>query len=242
MGGAMSLKEQLIDLVEYMQIQMAAFPDHLTQNQLRIQGIVDAWSPKDNLFHCLYWAGQELDIAETLEKGEDWEDPENNDFEAINQEMFFIYQNKSWEDGKELSKKTYRGMVDYLERIDEDALNVIRKGRENPIWREILSLFVTHPMIHLWEQLVLSGKLDKVAEIFGDDYHKMLLNLDDSESYRGGVFYNQACLLALTGELNDAIKVLGKALKMTPALVEWSQKDTDLDALRDLPAFKALYS
>ena len=72
-------------------------------------------------------------------------------------------------------------------------------------------------MIHLWEQLTLAGKVDTVAEIFGDEYHSMLLELDDSETYLGGVYYNQACLYTLTGKLEKAIQVLGKALKMTPA-------------------------
>ncbi len=140
-----------------------------------------------------------------------------------------------------MAKMKYKGMLDYLNRISDDSLQVVRKDKENPVWREILSLYITHPMIHLWEQLTAGGKVDTVAEIFGDEYHNMLLALDDAETYRGGVFYNQACLLTLTGELDEAVIVLDKALKMTPALIEWSKQDSDLDALRELPDFKALY-
>src|SRR5215471_12146480 len=33
----------------------------------------------------------------------------------------------------------------------------------------------------------------------------------------------------------------GEALPLIPSLVEWSKQDTDLDSLRDIPAFQALY-
>ena len=69
----------------------------------------------------------------------------------------------------------------------------------------------------------------------------MLLELDDADNYRGGLFYNQACLLALSGEPHKAVQVLGKALELTPALIDWSKEDSDLDAIRDLPEFKALF-
>jgi len=237
----MALKDQLIELVEYMQIQMIGFPNFLTKEQLEATGKVDSWSAKDNLFHCLFWAGNQLEILETLEKGEKWQDPENNDFEVINKDMFPQFESKSWEDGREMTEEKYQGVRNYLGRIDNDALQVIREERENPIWREILGMYVTHPMIHLWEQLTEAGKVDTVADIFGDKYHEMLLGLDDSDQFRGGVFYNQACLLALTDKLNEAATVLGKALKLTPALIDWSKEDSDLDALRELPEFKALY-
>ena len=238
----MPLKAQLIQLVEYMQEQMVSFPDLLTPEQVEASGKVDDWSAKDNLFHCLFWAGNQLEILETLEKGADWDDSGDNDFEAINREKFVEFENRSWGDGRSLAKEKYQGMLAYLHRIEDDVLQQIRKDRENPVWREILSLYITHPMIHLWEQLTAAGKVETVAEIFGDEYHNMLLALDDGESYQGGVFYNQACLLALTGELEEAVKVLEKALKMTPALIEWSQEDSDLEALRELPKYLALYT
>ena len=133
----MSLKDQLTKLVGYMQIQMVGYPDFLTREQLEASGKVDAWSAKDNLFHCLFWAGNQLEILETLEKGEAWEDPENNDYEAVNKEKFLQYETKSWEDGREMVKEKYKGMMDYLDRITDDSLQIVRKERENPIWREM---------------------------------------------------------------------------------------------------------
>ncbi len=140
-----------------------------------------------------------------------------------------------------MADDTYQGILDYLDGVDDDQLLSIREGREQPIWRDIIGSYVTHPMIHLWEQLIAAERVDKIVEIFGDEYQNMLLELDDADNYRGGLFYNQACLLALSGEPHKAVQVLGKALELTPALIDWSKEDSDLDAIRGLPEFKALF-
>lgn len=50
------------------------------------------------------------------------------------------------------------------------------------------------------------------------------------------------------GEILDAlrqaraIEELRKSLQLSPQLVEWSKQDTDLDSLRDDPAYQALYA
>ena len=52
--------------------------------------------------------------------------------------------------------------------------------------------------------------------------------------------YNLACCEALAGRSEDAIGHLRTALERHPPLRELAQQDTDLDALRDEPAFKRL--
>jgi mannose-6-phosphate isomerase-like protein (cupin superfamily) len=52
--------------------------------------------------------------------------------------------------------------------------------------------------------------------------------------------YNLACCEALAGRKDDAIEHLRVALEGRPGLRELATKDTDLDALRDEPAFREL--
>lgn len=236
----MSLTSKLVTLVRYMQKQMIGYPNFLTPEQLEESGVEDAWAAKDNLFHSLYWSNKQLEKIESFESGQG-EKENDEDFEVVNKKIFHVYKDRSWEDARSLAEETYREILDYLDGVDDERLLSIREGQEQPIWRDIVGSYITHPMIHLWEQLTAAGKVDKIVEIFGDEYHNMLLELDDSDNYRGGLFYNQACLLALSGELEEAVQVLGKALKKTPALIDWSKKDSDLDALRELPEFKDLY-
>ena len=72
----MSLKDQLIKLVGYLQTQIVGYPDFLTQEQLEASGKVDGWSAKDNLFHCLFWAGNQLEILKLLKKVKSGKTPE----------------------------------------------------------------------------------------------------------------------------------------------------------------------
>jgi hypothetical protein len=52
--------------------------------------------------------------------------------------------------------------------------------------------------------------------------------------------YNLACCEALTGRTEDAIGHLQVAFERRPSLRELAKEDTDLDPLRDEPAFNDL--
>jgi len=52
--------------------------------------------------------------------------------------------------------------------------------------------------------------------------------------------YNLACHYALAGEKDKAITTLGQAFHLNPGLIEWSTHDSDLDSVRNEPAFQSL--
>jgi hypothetical protein len=54
------------------------------------------------------------------------------------------------------------------------------------------------------------------------------------------LLYNLACCESLAGRSAEAIEHLGPALEQSERLRELAQEDSDLDALRDEPAFQAL--
>jgi hypothetical protein len=54
--------------------------------------------------------------------------------------------------------------------------------------------------------------------------------------------YNLACCEALTGRKEDAINHLRDAIERRPSLRDVAKEDTDLDPLRDEPAFRELVS
>ena len=65
-----------------------------------------------------------------------------------------------------------------------------------------------------------------------------LLALSD---WRNVARYNLACFYALTGQKDKALVELRESLQINLDLIEWSKHDSDLDSLRDDPAFRALY-
>ena len=52
--------------------------------------------------------------------------------------------------------------------------------------------------------------------------------------------YNLACCEAMAGHKEDAIGHLRVAFERRPSLREFAKEDTDLDPLRDEPAFREL--
>lgn len=54
------------------------------------------------------------------------------------------------------------------------------------------------------------------------------------------LFYNLACLESLTGNGTDAIEHLKKAIDLSEQFREYARQDSDLDAVRDDPAFAQL--
>jgi len=69
------------------------------------------------------------------------------------------------------------------------------------------------------------------------DWVARALVLDPEDS---GVLYNSACVYSLGGRIDDAIRLLDKAIDNGFGHREWLENDSDLDALRGEPRFETL--
>jgi tetratricopeptide (TPR) repeat protein len=58
----------------------------------------------------------------------------------------------------------------------------------------------------------------------------------------GLLFYNLACCESLTGQKDEAIAHLARAFELSDQMREFAKGDSDLDVLRDEPAFRELMS
>ena len=56
----------------------------------------------------------------------------------------------------------------------------------------------------------------------------------------GGLYYNVACCEALAGQSAEAIAHLRRAIELADVTREYAAQDSDLDSIRDDPAFAAL--
>jgi adenylate cyclase len=69
------------------------------------------------------------------------------------------------------------------------------------------------------------------------DWARRALAIDPEDC---GILYNIACVYSLLGQEEEAIDCLDKAMSHAAWYKSWAQHDTDLDALRDHPRFKAV--
>jgi quercetin dioxygenase-like cupin family protein len=56
----------------------------------------------------------------------------------------------------------------------------------------------------------------------------------------GELFYNTACAESMSGRIDDALAHLRRAVELRPSLIDLARDDSDLDPLREQPAFKEL--
>jgi tetratricopeptide (TPR) repeat protein len=77
-----------------------------------------------------------------------------------------------------------------------------------------------------------AGKYDEAADVLRDI-------LRDAPPVPT-LYYNAACIESLAGRKEDALAHLRKAVELSERTKEFAQGDSDLDAIRDEPAFAAI--
>lgn len=240
----MSLKTKLRDLLHHIRDIQLNFHTHLSESERTRVGTLEDWSAKDNLFHNMFWANYHLKRLETFERDGVWPEREDGgDFDKTNAAIFATYQHQSWDEAHAAIRDQYAHTDAYLARTSDDELlaEVEFEGQPRAKWRIVAGDSVMHPMSHLWEYLHQHGQHDLLDDLFGESFTARLLALSDDDQWQGTTLYNLACIYALSGNTDRAISQLGQALKLNPGLVEWSKQDSDLESLRDEPAFQALY-
>ena len=108
------------------------------------------------------------------------------------------------------------------------------------LWRSICSWVYMHPCMHFTGVSIKRGDLASakaLQEALVSDISKL-----DNGSGRGAAIYSMACAFALAGQPDDAISLLAESLKLDSTLTDLSKRDSDLDSLREMPAYKALYA
>ncbi len=127
------------------------------------------------------------------------------------------------------SKSLYHhhlGLVYACEGRDEDAIGAFQR---------VIEIDPDYSLAHA----TLGGYYRKLGleELAQKHIGKAMKNIFDSENE-----YNRACLEAICGNADQAIELLGVALKNKQTYVDWILRDPDLDFIRQDPRFKQLIS
>ncbi len=98
-----------------------------------------------------------------------------------------------------------------------------------------------HAQEHLAQYVSDRGDLDAATQI-----HETFVRETTSSSLptiaHAYAVYNLACFNATTGRKEQALTNLAEALRLRPALAEWSQQDPDFAILRNEPGYQQLYT
>jgi tetratricopeptide (TPR) repeat protein len=238
----MDVRPKLIELLERTQDEEEAFVAQLTAQERERVGKVDDWSAKDLIAHLAGWKLRMADRLAALGRGETA--AQTDEIDAENALIWSEYSDRSWEEVVQASSLGHRRLIDDLQAMLVDDLHDadrFESQKGQPLWRSVAGNGCTHPMMHLAEAHVRRGQAARATAMM-ESLSEGLAQLDESPRWVGVVRYNLACYLALAGEKNRAIEILGDALRLHPGLIEWSRQDTDLASLHGLPGYERLYA
>jgi len=217
------------------------FMDDLSAEERNTDGSFETWAAKDVLAHVAHWKKYH---AENLLGALEGKTPTQiEDGEQANEQVYAQYREQPWAEIEALVAASCERMKDALKALGNDGLervDLLPWQNERPLWRFVVGNIFTHPVIHLADWHIKKGEAARAAEMY-QEMTGLLSDLDESPDWQGTIRYNNACSFSLLGEKDKAIRLLGEALEMNPALKEWSQQDSDLEPLREEAGYLALY-
>lgn len=214
----------------------------LSDEQKNAIGKVDDWSSKDHIIHVTYWREIYVQRLQAAITGGELPPPQP-DFLKTNDAVFEQHKDDSWEAVMKQAARVQADLIQAVEAIDERKLadpDKFEWTNGRPLWQYIAFGEGYHPYAHLCDILLLTKDFSE-AEKIQRDLFDALNALDDSEAWQGNQRYNLACFYALHERPDRAIELLAESFEKNPDLIDWSKQDSDLDSLRGLPEFQALY-
>ena len=237
----MDLKPTLTRLFDQVAHAEQEYIDSLTPAERQANGTLQAWAPKETLAHMAVWQER---IARNLTAG-------LHGGELVHYENYLEVNDQDCLNNSQLSfdecltkaiadRAMVRQLFDSLSESELLRVDVIPWQEGRPVWKVLVGNIVDHPVSHLCMLYNARGDHEKALRLQEQTSHA-LATLDPDPVWQGTVRYNLACVYALSGLKDQAIQAVKESFPLNPYLVEWSKKDSDLDSIRQEPAFLALY-
>lgn len=236
----MKRKELLRAILEHASDATLAFVASLTPEQRATPGTWEQWSAKDYVAHMAHWAQHAATRWTALAQSSE-PDRTSVQVEAANAACYQRWAHASWPEVQAELSRAQTAMLAALSAFDEAKLAVPLGGEERPLWQDVVGSTSTHPLTHLAEFYAQHGRPRDAGQLW-QEWSQLVAPLDQKPEWAGLVHYNAACGLALSGNREQAIVELRRALELRPSLAPWSRRDTDLALLQDVPEYKRLYA
>lgn len=237
----MERKARLINLLEQAVNEEVHLLEHLPEAKREAYGTELEWAAKDMVAHLVGW--NEVLVYNLVTGQQPAEAGEADDDDTVNARLFRKYQPLDWQTVCVQARKVMRDLAEQLSALSEADLEsgqLFAWQHGHPLWKRVVGVVFDHPMTHLAMYYGQNGQPEQALAL-RESAAQHLLALDESAEWCSVVWYNLACVCALTGNLEKTTRHLAEAFRLKPDLVEWSRKDPDFDRVRSAPEFQALY-
>jgi hypothetical protein len=233
------IKNEMLEVMGFAQGELSALIEHLAPEEKSARGSLKKWSAKDMLFHLAFWNNH---LNAQIEKGLKGEKvPQPGDYlNQVNDGVLFEHIDQPFEEAQSEVQDAYQKMLDITADLSAGDLSDLQKykfleGRS--LLDRILGTYGYHVAAHISDHYIQSGKLEKARAL----QEKLSEKLSAFPTWKANSVYNLACFYALNGMGQEAIEKLKVAFKERPELLEWSKQDSDMDPLREMPEYQALF-
>ena len=236
---ALSEKQIILDLVKNTYSDLMDLVASLSPQEKTAQGSLKLWSAKDMVAHLNFWERHFINQLDKMVKDE--KIPMAGDYlDQVNDGVLYEHMDQTLKDALSEYKQIHVELLSKYEVFTAEDLSDPKKftwleGR--PMSDRILGNSVWHPQSHIADFFVKRSMLEKATQM----QESLTDKLKGFPTWGPTAAYNLACFYALNGMAEKAIPFLKKAFKQRPDLMDWSKQDSDLNSLRELPEFKALY-
>jgi hypothetical protein len=237
------LKARLVALLRQGNADEQTFAVTLPDAERERTGTVDNWAPKEYIGHLAYWRNREAERVQALTEGSVTK--LNEDFETLNTESFAYLSQNTWESAMAQSRQSTATLISAIEAAPEEVLlGPIRPPKPDDVaTATLIELIVNngylHPQQHLAEITAARGDEASAGAMQRRALYA-IYDLGAGPSLTSNARYNVACSFARSGDRTETLDLLRQAFADNPRLIAWARQDSDLDPLRDDPAFQEM--
>src|SRR5579872_2779134 len=237
------IKVMVIELLAIAREQEQIFASGLSAAERDAIGTLESWSAKDTLSQIAFWKRLQTGKLQAAQRGDplpEWTTSEVVD--PLNAENYARWQRRPWAEVQAEAEEAYAALVAQAELADE------RRAGE-PLWPETLGNGIWYPFTELtryYDRCADDAGKARIQAAQQTASERLLAALRSvpavSPRTLATNLYNTACWYTQAGHVERSIALLGEAFPLWRGLMALAQEDSDLDALRDVPAFQALYA
>lgn len=197
------------------------------------------WTAKDNIAHLNTWREHAVHILDAVRRGQPPEGPfDDSQIDGRNAEIYDAHRRDSSDEVRAASAATYAALKEAVAACSDDELR-----RERPtggeLWRVIPGNGHAHVAQHVSSWLAEHDD-PAGAEATALWAYTLETALFPEPADKAVADYNLACFYARNERVDEALPLLGGALRSQPDLRDWAMNDPDLAPIREDPRVQSL--
>lgn len=196
------------------------------------------WTAKDNVAHLSTWREHAVRTLDAVRLGRPVDGPANeSDLDGRNAEIYEAHRGDSAATVRETARASYAALAEAINACTEEDLLRERPGDGGPVWRVVPGNGHGHVAQHLSYWAAEHGDLAAAEDAARWAY---TIDTDLFPENQPVADYNFACFYARNGRADEALPLLGSALRLRPDLRSFALEDADIEPIRDDPRVQSL--